>query len=384
MSIHVWYSGATDVTGKALAEALVGKGINTSHGLTIPRSKPDLLLCYGCKHGDRWNPSQISGWNVLNNPVNIRHNANKFASLNKLKDADIAVALPIIEASSIERSLDRDGISLPIVGRKKFHQGGKGFWLCLQRDDVKKAVADGAQYFQPYVPKGEEYRVHVFGGNHLFTVKKVRRADPYDDWRADRKEAITAKASERGVTIHDATLALALEYAPKRMKLPDTAIRSVHRGWVFKSVSRPRSEITDLAKKTAEILELDLAAVDIMIGDDGTAYVLEANSGPGLKGQNIDKYVTAIEAKHSEVAETARRSASSRGSAGSARPTTDRRRAQPARRASRESSEGEEDSSLSSSVRGLLRGVNVDDLDDEGKRAVRSVISNVLDSELGL
>lgn len=373
MSIHVWYSKATDVTGKALAEALTAKGIGVTHGTSFPRTKPDLLLCYGCKHGDSWRQAMISGWNVLNDPKKIRGNANKLAALEKMKAAEVAIALPIVETSSIARALERGNISFPVVGRTKYHQGGKGFWLCLQKDDVNNAAAEGAQYFQPYIPKGDEFRVHIFGGEHLFTAKKVRRSNPYDEWRTERKEAITEKAAEREITIDATTLDLALEYAPKKMKLPDTAIRSLHRGWVFKSVNRPSPPIVDLAKKAAQVTGLDFAAVDIMVGDTGVAYVLEANSGPGLKGQNIDKYVAAIEAKHTELTRVAR-------PVREPAPSRDTETGRGSASTQRDTSE----SSLTNDVQGLLRGVNVDSLDEAGKRAVKAVIGNVLDSELGL
>ncbi len=391
MSIYVWYSGATDITGKVLVDALNAKGIETSGGISCITNKPDLLVCYGCKHGDPWRNSNIAGWNVLNNPVNVRNNANKLLSLNKLKDSvEVTVALPIVETENISRSMERGDITLPAVGRTKFHQGGKGFWLCLQKSDVASAVAEGAQYFQPYIPKDEEFRVHIFGGEHLFSVKKVKRTNPYDDWRTDRTEVITEKARTRGVSIDAPTLALALEYAPKGVKLPDTAIRSLHRGWVFKTVSRPKASITALAKKTAEILGLDFAAVDIMIGDDGSVYVLEANSGPGLKGQNIDKYVAAIEAKHIEVVTpppAARRSESitptPRRRDSRARGTSSRRTPSP-RRSPDTTQTDTSDGHLRDNVRGLLRGVDVDSLDEAGKRVVRDVLGNLMDRELGI
>ena len=385
MGIHVWYNSATDVTGKALADALTAKGIEVSHSTSKPRNKPDLLLCYGCKKEEGFTATTLRGWNVLNDPIKIRDNANKLASLGKLKSGRVSVATPIVEASSIDRALSQSGsdsLSFPIVGRTKFHQGGKGFWLCLQKDDVQNAIAGGAQYFQPYIPKSEEYRVHVFNGAALFTVKKVKRSDPYDEWRNDRREVITEKAAERNVTIDRATLDLALEFAPKRIKLPDAAIRSIHRGWVFKSVTGPKTSIVELAIKTAEILGLDFAAVDIMVGDDGTSYVLEANSGPGLKGQNIEKYVNAIEARHTEIVSAARRA-----SIVPSRPSSPARTSpRPARRepTSDRVRTTEGSGNLPSSVRGLLRGVNVDDLNAEGKQAIKTVLGNVLDSELGL
>ncbi len=384
MSIRIWYSGATDVTGKALAEALAGKRIDTSHGPAFQSSKPDLLVCYGCKHGDGWNPSRISGWNVLNDPTNIRRNANKFLSLIAMKDADIAVALPIVETSAIDSKLGAGEIAFPIVGRTKFHQGGKGFWLCLQKADVVSAVSEGAHYFQPYIPKSEEYRIHVFGGEHLFTAKKVRRPDPYDDWRKDRKDAIIEKARERRIDIDTATIDLTLEYAPKRIKLPDTAIRSVHRGWVFKDVPRPKASLIDLARKTARTMGLDFAAVDIMVGDDRVDYVLEANTGPGLRGQNIGKYVAAIEKKHLEIIREKSTNSSSRraipGPNRTSRPTTSRRN-RDAVKADREVSV---DEGLSTSVKGLLKGVDVNNLNNAEKQAVKAVLGNIINEELGL
>lgn len=46
---------------------------------------------------------------------------------------------------------------------------------------------------------------------------------------------------------------------------------------------KPSPELEELAVKTAEILELDYAGVDVLEGSDGY-YVLEANGSPGFEG----------------------------------------------------------------------------------------------------
>ncbi|HEX9153843.1 MAG TPA: ATP-grasp domain-containing protein [Candidatus Saccharimonadales bacterium] len=52
-------------------------------------------------------------------------------------------------------------------------------------------------------------------------------------------------------------------------------------------ISFPRNEwnpeLVSAALKTAQMLELKFAAIDFMIDDSGTAYILEANARPGLK-----------------------------------------------------------------------------------------------------
>jgi hypothetical protein len=180
------------------------------------------------------------------------------------------------------------------IARKTHHQGGKGFILVVQNSDIQFALDQGMQYFQVLSPKALEYRVHVMNGEALFTVKKVLQENPYDNWKAERRELIEKKAEQGRITLNEETLDLALEVCGKSLRLPNNIIRGLKEGWKFTSLNNPAAALRNIAINAVAAVELDFGAVDVMKLDDGTFQVLEVNSGPGLKGDNIGKYATAI------------------------------------------------------------------------------------------
>ena len=111
----IYYSPATDVTGKALAETLGIKG-----GSKLPSKTPAIVIGWGAKTKDSVNLGNSS---VLNHPNKIRDNRNKFKTLQLLSKAKVSVA-SFCSADEVKGVLPTS-MSLPLVGRKNYHQGGK-------------------------------------------------------------------------------------------------------------------------------------------------------------------------------------------------------------------------------------------------------------------
>lgn len=304
MSKHIWYSGATDITGKALAEAL---------NLTGTKTKPanpalgDIILGWGTKTKDNINLGRAT---VLNHPDKIRDNRNKLKSLKTMyANANLKASIATFcTAGDVSGKLNNNQMKLPLVGRTKFHQGGKGFWLCLTKQHVDKAIADGAQYFQSYIDIKDEYRLHVAFGSVIYAVKKVENANEAG-WIAQRKEKILDYAKKNNVNMNDATLDYVLKRMVKEAVLPDRIVRSNRRGWKFSSI-RLNNLIVALknaAVKSVEVVGLDFGAVDCAISDDGLPYIIEINSGPGLQGTALQKYIDAFSAKINALAQPPKR-----------------------------------------------------------------------------
>lgn len=124
-----------------------------------------------------------------------------------------------------------------IVGRPDTHMKGRGFWLCRNMDDVRKALRGtrrkrAATHFMEYIEAPREYRVHIFLGKSI-------------------------RISEKDHTAFH-------EY---------TTIRPSHNV----------DHVREAAKQAVKAVGLDFGAVDVL-ADDDNCWVLEVNSAPGVGG----------------------------------------------------------------------------------------------------
>lgn len=125
----------------------------------------------------------------------------------------------------------------PCVGRPDTHMKGRGFWLCNNMTDVKRAL-DGtrkkkaATHFMEYVVAPREYRVHIFNGKSIRISEKAHTA------------------------FH--------EYTTRK---PTHNVKHVRKA----------------AKQAVNALGLDFGTVDIL-ADDTNCWILEVNTAPGLGG----------------------------------------------------------------------------------------------------
>lgn len=301
MEKYIWYSGATDITGQALADALTGV-IGTK---TKPKNLKagDIIIGWGTKTKDSL--SFPKGVHVLNHPDKIRGNRNKLKALEIMKNSALSSAVAdYCLAGDVLAKLPKNdsSIQLPLVGRTKYHQGGKGFWLCLTKQQIERAIDDGAAYFQNYVDIADEYRLHVAFGKVIYGVRKVENATE-NGWKNQRKEKILGYSEKNNWNIDEETLDKALGVLYKEATLPDRIVRSNRRGWKFSSVklNNISNDLKDAAVKSVEVLGLDFGAVDCAIGGDKKPYIIEVNTGPGLAGTALENYVKAFKEKLDEI-----------------------------------------------------------------------------------
>lgn len=140
-----------------------------------------------------------------------------------------------------------------VVGRPDHHMKGRGFWLIDSIGGLAKAKRGtrrkaAATHFMEFIDAPHEYRVHIFKGKSIRISEKGR-------------EYKLLSLRERG----DGTALATLGF---RMIKPTGPVKHVRRA----------------AKIAVEALGLDFGAVDVLALDDGTPYVLEVNSSPGLGG----------------------------------------------------------------------------------------------------
>lgn len=293
-NVYIWYSGATDITGKALQQKL-----DITGGTKKPTNK-DIIIGWGTKTKKHITlPNTVT---VLNHPNNIKNNRNKHTTLSKLKNEKIKVA-DFCLASEVLKALNNtdNSIILPLVGRKKYHQGGKGFWLCLTIGMVKNAISEGCQYFQNYIDINTEYRLHIFKDKLLYAVKKIKRTNMENAFIEQHAEKIKDAATKNNMTLNDDTMNYVLAKLAKENPTPDMIIRSNTRGWKFSHIKKIKAVLKEEAIKALKAAHLDFGAVDCCIDSDEKAWIIEINSGPGLKGTPFDTYLDMFKTSINEI-----------------------------------------------------------------------------------
>jgi glutathione synthase/RimK-type ligase-like ATP-grasp enzyme len=146
-----------------------------------------------------------------------------------------------------------------VVGRKFISShSGRGIVFL---DHIDQLLYDTFKLFTKYIPKKEEYRVHVVGGE----VIDVRR-----------------KALRRGFDIPN-------RYIWKVRNSSNGFIYALDEGHNYPE------EVLSLGVSAIEALQLDFGAVDIIWNQKKCmGYVLEVNTAPGLEGSTGTNYVSAI------------------------------------------------------------------------------------------
>jgi glutathione synthase/RimK-type ligase-like ATP-grasp enzyme len=297
--VYVWYSGATDVTGKNLVEGLTEKldsdAFEVSGGTSMPRNA-NIVVCYGTK-----TQSDIelgSNVKVLNHPNSIRVNRNKLTALDKMLSGDVNVPY----FSKLPSGARDTEVTYPVVVRTNYHQGGRGFAMCASSAQVLDLITNfdnvGFGYIQELVPFKQEYRIHVFNGKVIRCAVKNAQANPIDSWKAIYKEKAKMAAERNNIELNTDTMNILLKAVAKDLTLPDLIVKSNKRGWGFSrvAVDNTNPDLINMAKKAVSAIGLDFGAVDCALDYDGKAWIIEVNTGPGLQGGTLTSYIKALEA----------------------------------------------------------------------------------------
>lgn len=293
-NVYLYYSGATDKTGMELVKALGITG-----GTEMPDKTKTVVIGWGAKTAKSVDLGKAM---VYNHPNSIRVNRNKMESMRLMMASKVAVA-PFVEAENVAAELGKakPSITLPLIGRTTFHQGGNEFFTCLTKTHVMETVKtlknlNKTGYFQNYIDVKDEYRLHIFNGEMIVAAKKVPRDNLEAAYVEQQKEKIEAMAGKKGAKLDKATLDFALGYQANKISGPDQIIKSNTRGYKFAHVDAKNvnAALVAEAKKAVDALGLCFGAVDCVIDANGKVWVLEVNTGPGLEGTTLDAYVAAF------------------------------------------------------------------------------------------
>lgn len=243
----------------ALKEALVGVEIKLENSRFKGHARKKVV-----NWGSSTPHPEAAKCQVLNSFDAVKRAANKLIAFDTMK----AVMPEAIERNIIPfYTTDKEKAAAwmrgkegrQIVERHKLNgHSGEGIRIIEDAD----ALSDAPLYVE-YVPKTQEYRVHVFQGNVIDIQRKARKKDVPDEdvnWK---------------VRNLDGGFIYARDFAPE--DLP--------------------ADLTAKAKATVDALGLDFGAVDIVFNKQRKkSYVLEVNTAPGLQGQTLDAYVAALKA----------------------------------------------------------------------------------------
>lgn len=225
-------------------------------------ARAEYILNWGSSIGIplNWDPEgEISYYNW---PEAVKLATSKLKTLTKLQEASIPALEATGQATVAGQWL---GQGSTVLCRKDGLSGGRGIVKAKTLSEMVGSPATG-DFWVKYWKKTHEYRVHVFKGQVIDIQQKRRRTE----WNGNY----------------------------------DPMIRNFDNGWVFchdgiKGTVAELDSISNTSRLAVAALGLDFGAVDILarFNEDGTLrkhVVCEINTAPGLEGQTLEKYVTAI------------------------------------------------------------------------------------------
>ena len=235
------YHRRSRLTGEVLARAL-----GLPHGDVFPAENVPGEGPY-IRWGNRAAVTVPTYRRALNPAAAIERASHKLESLEILRDRGIPV--PDYDTDP-EQLVARAGY--PILGRRFQHARATDVVLCLQRRDWRRQPRD---YYVAYIPTNREYRLHVAGGEVIRVQGKYLDVpSEYVPWVRNYASGHRFRAPRR--RLHNARL--------------ESAIGAV------------------------EALGLDFGAVDLIVADDGSHYVLEVNTSPSCSPRTGMAYVNAF------------------------------------------------------------------------------------------
>lgn len=193
---------------------------------------------------------------LLNSPEAVKTASNKLKGLVALEEAGIAVPQFTTDRRIAKYWLD-DGHT--VVERHVLNgNSADGVRIVNLDDPDMSSELESAPLYTKFIPKSREFRVHVFRGEVVDyaekkKVRQERRPDNFNKY-----------------------------------------ICSNEMGWVFCRLNIKHIDpVKELGIKAVEALGLDFGAVDVVY-HEGTPYVLEVNTAPGVMGTTLKRYVNTF------------------------------------------------------------------------------------------
>lgn len=233
----------------------LARGLNTkriSHNNSRFRGTKDKLVV---NWGATALPPEVAKANLLNLPECVRKASDKLQFFRNAECRKPEFFTNWIEA--LEYGVE-NGATIVVRHVLNGHSG-EGIVLV----NPGEYMPEDAPLYTVYVPKKQEYRVHVFNGQVIDVQRKARKQDVPDDqvnWKV--------RNNANGFT-----------FARHGDALGDVPADVIHQ-----------------AVSAVVSVGLDFGAADVIFNErSGLAYVLEVNTAPGLVGTTLENYVAAVQ-----------------------------------------------------------------------------------------
>jgi glutathione synthase/RimK-type ligase-like ATP-grasp enzyme len=253
MTLNIFPHNPNSEGARALAEALNVRRIKRENSRYVGNAGKTVIN-WGCSGAL---PDQVLRSRVLNRPEAVARVSNKLKFFQACNNAG-APRIPEF-TTSVATVRDWLGAGRKVVARTVL-QGHSGEGIVII-EGVGVDIPD-APLYTVYVPKKEEWRLHILKNADELTIIDMQRK------------------------IRD----------PDYPGVPDWNVRSHANGFIFaRNVEPPNPDVLRQALLALDVSGLDFGAVDVIWNQQaGCAYVLEINSAPGLTGTTITSYANAF------------------------------------------------------------------------------------------
>ncbi len=202
-------------------------------------------------------PEEVMKCRVINKPEKVSLCSNKLAFFEALAGKGVSIPDWTTDFDTAVKWVTEGNT----VCARTVLNGHSGNGLVLMDKDNPKSFIKAPLYTK-YVPKKEEYRVHVFRGEVIDVQKKALR----NGWIEEHGAAVNYK------------------------------VRNLANGFIYmRNDIKPSLIILREAIAGMEVIGLDFGACDIVYNEKrDRAYLLEINCAPGIEGATVDSYAEAL------------------------------------------------------------------------------------------
>lgn len=256
MFVYPYKAGSKSAT--ALAAALKARVIRLE-GSTFKGRKDKLVINWG----NSMTNEELEKASVLNHPSAVRRASNKLEFFNLVKGK---IPIPDFTTDMLEAYTWLEAGDTIVVRETLTGHSGAGITLLENKQQYENYNHKNARMYVRYIPKKEEYRVHVVDGK-VIDVQQKRK----------HKDAIN----------------------------PNWKIRNHHTGFIYarENVALPSEDIAAHAIEAVNLANLHFGAVDVIWNNyRNIGYILEVNTAPGLEGETVEKYSNAFSLSYESFA----------------------------------------------------------------------------------
>lgn len=237
---------------KNLADALKVRRIRHKNS-TFKGSPKKVVINWGSSNL----PDEVMKCQILNRPEAVLLCSNKLHFFRKINGQ---VTHPEF-TESYDQAVDWVGKGFTVCARTVLQGHSAEGLVLMSKDNPNEFVK--APLYTKYVPKADEYRIHVANKAVLDVQRKALRSSWTDE---------------------------------NPGKNPNWKIRNLDNGFVYvrQNVHAPNVVLQE-AVNVMNVVGLDFGAVDIIYNHkQEKAYVLEVNTAPGIEGTSVENYVAAF------------------------------------------------------------------------------------------